>query len=52
MKARAGSWLAALRYESVHSALIHGARDTRVKSVGGRLACRVTFCGTYAIEVL
>jgi hypothetical protein len=52
MNARAGSRLAAAMYDKVQFTLIHGAMATSVKSVGGRLACRVTFAGTYACEIL
>ena len=52
MNARAGSNRAAARYDFVHSILIQGASATKVKSVGGRLARRVTLEGIYCLEIL
>lgn len=52
MKARIGSSRAAVRYDFVQLALIQGAKAIRVKSVGGRLACRVTLAGIYCFEML
>lgn len=52
MKPRFGSERAAARKDWVHSTLIQGAMAIKVKSVGGRLACRVTLCGMYCLETL
>jgi hypothetical protein len=52
MNARAGSKRAAARYDFVHSAVIQGASAINLKSVGGRLARRVTLEGMYDLEIL